>query len=457
MRNIIVLLFLVIHSSVLMAQENSPYSRYGIGDLLNGSNIATRAMGGISAAYSDYGILGAPFNINLANPASLGFLTNTKNFSNTIFDIGTEVNWRTLKSNNNTSKYTSANAIISYLQVAFPVSSSKMEKKGTSWGVSFGLRPISRVSYKVEQNGRIAGIDSTNALYEGNGGINQVNVSTGVRFIGKGKAKNEFSIGLSSGYTFGNRSFSTRMSIINDSIDFYKSNSEVQSRFGGVFLNAGLQYEIHLTNGSKLRLGGYANLQQTLNASQNSINETFGYDLSGGVVPIDSVYKTSDVAGQMKIPATYGAGFTYQSKNKQWLVGADFETTSWANFRYYGEKENIQSTCTVKAGAEFYPARFNAASNRYWNYIKYRSGFYYGPDYVKLKESRNRYAVTVGAGFPLTTPRLIQSRGEYVALNTSFELGSVGNNTSTGFRESNMRVNVGISMNARWFQKRNYD
>jgi hypothetical protein len=247
------------------------------------------------------------------------------------------------------------------------------------------------------------------------------------------------------------------MSIINDSIDFYKSNSEVQSRFGGVFLNAGLQYEIHLTNGSKLRLGGYANLQQTLNASQNSINETFGYDLSGGVVPIDSVYKTSDVAGQMKIPATYGAGFTYQSKNKQWLVGADFETTSWANFRYYGEKENIQSTCTVKAGAEFYPARFNAASNRYWNYIKYRSGFYYGPDYVKLKESRNRYAVTVGAGFPLTTPRLIQSRGEYVALNTSFELGSVGNNTSTGFRESNMRVNVGISMNARWFQKRNYD
>jgi hypothetical protein len=450
-------MMLALTSTSLFAQENSPYSRYGMGDLLSGQNISCRAMGGISAAYSDYGILGAPFNINLANPASLGFLSNTRNFSNTIFDIGTEVNNRTLKNNSSTSKYSSTNAYVSYLQVAFPVSTPKMEKRGTTWGVSFGLKPLSRVSYKVEQNSRISGIDSVNSLFEGNGGLNQANVSTGIRFIGKGKQKNELAIGFSSGYNFGNRSLSTRTSIVNDTIDYYKSNIEVQTRFGGVFLNTGLQYEIHLKKGATIRLGAYANLQQNLKASQNSINETFGYDLSGGVVSIDSVSKTSEVKGEVNIPATYGAGFTYQSKNKQWLVGADFETTNWNDFRFYGEKDQVQSTWTIKAGAELYPAKSNVATNRYWNYIKYRAGFYYGPDYIRLTESRNRYAVTFGAGFPLTTPRLIQGRGEYVALNTSFELGSVGNNTATGFRENNLRVNVGISMNARWFQKRSYE
>ena len=31
------------------AQDNSPYSRYGLGDLVPNTNINTRAMGGISA------------------------------------------------------------------------------------------------------------------------------------------------------------------------------------------------------------------------------------------------------------------------------------------------------------------------------------------------------------------------------------------------------------------------
>ena len=35
------------------AQENSPYSRYGIGNIVPPGNIANRAMGGISAGVSD--------------------------------------------------------------------------------------------------------------------------------------------------------------------------------------------------------------------------------------------------------------------------------------------------------------------------------------------------------------------------------------------------------------------
>ena len=46
------------------AQENSPYSRYGVGNILPSGNIQNRGMGGISAGFSD------PATINTVNPAT---------------------------------------------------------------------------------------------------------------------------------------------------------------------------------------------------------------------------------------------------------------------------------------------------------------------------------------------------------------------------------------------------
>ena len=347
--------------------------------------------------------------------------------------------------------------IVSYLQLGFPISTKKMERRGTTWGVSFGLRPLTRINYKIEQLGRIANVDSSKTIYEGNGGMNQVNVSTGIKKIGKGARRNEFSIGASSGYTFGTRDYSTRTSLINDSVTYYKSNYQVESRFGGVFINTGVQYEMHLKDAGTLRLGAYANLKQNLNAYQTTRIETFGFDGNGGIAPIDSVYKMTDVKGKVIVPVIFGIGFTFRSKDNQWLFGADYEFSNWASYRSYNEKDYTANSWTIRAGAEFYPAKSTAADNKYWNYIKYRAGFYYGPDYIYINAVRKNYAATLGASLPLTSPRFIQSRGEYVCLNTSLEYGVRGNRESLGLRESFMRINFGISMNARWFQKRSYD
>ena len=46
-----VLVLLVAYTSI-NAQDNSPYSRYGLGDKVPSSNITTRGMAGISAAYA---------------------------------------------------------------------------------------------------------------------------------------------------------------------------------------------------------------------------------------------------------------------------------------------------------------------------------------------------------------------------------------------------------------------
>ena len=139
------------------------------------------------------------------------------------------------------------------------------------------------------------------------------------------------------------------------------------------------------------------------------------------------------------------------------MIAADVEKTWWSDFRYYNDPASTADNWIFRAGAEFFPAKANTVNIKYWNYVKYRAGFYFGPDYIRLNDQRNQYAFTAGASFPLTTPRYAQSRGEYVALNTAFEIGSRGSQTSTSFRENIFRLNIGISMNARWFQKRSYD
>ena len=428
--------------SFASAQENSPYSRYAVGDLVPNQNVVSRGMGGVSIGYSDYQ------SINFINPASFSNITNT------ILDLGGEIDIRTLKSTTSAAKYTATNTLISYLQLGFPLLSRKLKKKDAGknvfWGLSLGLRPLSRISYKIETNERIQlplfG-DSLNTLYQGSGGINQVNIGTGI------KIKN-LSFGINTGYSFGTKNYSTKKQFINDTVVYYKSNTEAQTRFSGFFLNLGVQYAIAMKKGI-LNIGAYGNLRQNLKATKDNIDETFNYDGNGGTYTIDTVSYHTGLSGHVIIPATYGAGVTYV--NKKWLLGMDIETSNWSNYSYYGQTDAVQNNWTIRAGAQYFPAKENTGSRKYWNFVRYRAGFYYGPDYIKLTSNRPNYAFTGGASFPLTANQSWLRFGEYVLLNTAVEVGARGNRQTLSVRENITRINIGISMNARWFQKRKYD
>ena len=110
----------------------------------------------------------------------------------------------------------------------------------------------------------------------------------------------------------------------------------------------------------------------------------------------------------------------------------------------------------IRGGVQYYPAKESSATSKYWSFVKYRAGFYYGPDYIRLNDNRAAYALTAGASFPLTDLRTLR-RGEYVVLNTGFEFGGKGNKQTFSVKENITRINIGISMNARWFMKRSYD
>ena len=425
------------------AQENSPYSRYGLGNIVPAQNMVSRSMGGISAGFVD----SSGFNIysqsiNLANPASLG------SRSTTIFDLGGEIDMRTLKSNVSPDKYRGTNTMISYLQLGFPITPKRMEAKNDYWGIAFGLRPMTRVNYKIQADSRLTGIDSITTIYEGNGGVQQANLSTGV------KIKN-FSFGVSSGYSFGNRQTGTKILFNNDTVRYQESNTQADSRFGGFFLDLGVQYAYYVMKDRKhvgtLRFGFNANLSQRLKGKANNVNETFHYSTStGALAAIDTVTFSKDQKGVVKIPASYSAGFSYT--NAHWLFGADLDMTQWKQYSYFGTQDNVQNNYTVHFGGQYYPGTLSTRISQYWNLVKYRAGIYYGNDYVKLNSTRPDYGINLGLGLPLSF-----RPGQFATLNTGVEIGQQGNKQNLGLRENILRINVGIAMTQTWFQKRKYD
>ncbi len=448
-------LTLIIYTSAT-AQENSPYSRYGLGDLVPNQNIINRGMGGISAGYSDYQ------SINFVNPASYGNLSYLNPAAlktpgaqrNTIFDFGVEADTRTLKSTNPTGKFSATNLNISYLQLGLPIKLKKANKKGVFLGVELGLRPVSRVNYKIltlETKGNGVN-DSLSTLYEGSGGLNEAMLGAGLRI------KN-LNIGFNTGYRFGNKNYSTKLSFINDTVTYYQSNSSSKTNFGGVFFNLGTQYEVQLKNKENkntgvIRFGAYAALSQKLNGSQDMTRETVSYDASGAVYRVDSVYQLKQ-DGTVQTPSTWGIGFTYQDSSAHWQFGADYEKANWGGYRFFNQPEQVKNTWKIRGGAEYFPASNSTPVKKYFSFVKYRAGFYYGTDYINLGNNMPEYGFTFGAGFPLKLRKSSYYETQISFLNTAIEIGSRGNKQSS-LRESVVRISVGFSLGDLWFNRSKY-
>lgn len=410
--------------------ENSPYSRYGLGDMVPTQNILNRGMGGVSAAYYDFN------TINFANPASYGRLQATT------LDFGVELSNRTLRANNPARKYSNYSPNISYIQLGFPL------KKGGGWGLNLGLRPLTRINYKLAQSSReylgtVGDTFNISTIYEGSGGSYEAYIGTGVAIT------RDLSLGVNFGYLFGSKDYSTRKAVADSLYYNYKSNHETKTSYGGVLLNAGLQYTARLDKKHWLRFGLYGNLQHTLNANKDYVAETFEYNSNTGATDsIDVAYREKDVKGKIIYPASFGAGVLFDKLGK-WQIGVDYTQQKWNEYRYYGSKDSVQDAWTMKIGAQLTPS----GGKNYWNFVSYRAGFSFGQDYIKVNNDLPTWTVSVGAGFPMRKPAYTN---QFSVINTVFEFGRRGDNTSL-VRESFFRIGIGLSLSDIWFQKYKYD
>lgn len=424
-----ILLFPVVGFS----QLNSPYSRYGVGNLSPQGNIGFRAMGGIGAAIAD------PNSQNLINPASYANLYQTN------LDFALEYNGMNLKSKEPIANFKSNYTLFSYLSLGMPLlnGNKKALRKDIGWAMVFGLKPETVINYKIATHSRNS-IDSVSNIFEGEGGVNKA-------YFGSALRLKNFNFGFNSGYLFGEKDYSTQLFFNNDSIRYSMANYKTKSQFGGVFLDLGAQYKINLKKDtSYLRLGVYTNLNSTYTAKRSQLRETFVYGEFDDVNRVDSIYEKTGEKGKITLPSTIGFGIAYEDLHL--LIGADYQTSKWSDYRFFGQSDLTQNSWIAKAGFQYYPA--TTSSTNYFNFVKYRLGFSFGEDYIKVDNSLPFYTVSFGAAFPLRLKRSFYDR-QFSLMNVTFEYGSRGNKNNN-ITESTYKLSLGFSLSDFWFFRQKY-
>jgi hypothetical protein len=451
-------LFSLFAFSAVQAQDNSPYSRYGLGNQAPRANVISRGMGGVSAAYvgTYLGYSAETANqsysdvvsVNYNNPASFAnFQANQEALSKkvssgrVILDGGIIFNSRKLAEPNTPKSFTSSDAQFSHIYVGIPIRKN--------WGMAFGLRPVSRISYDILKTERLSDIDSVATRFTGTGG-------SYLPTIGTGFGTKNISLGFNVGYLFGDKSITTRRGFLNDSVEYAASDYTTKSSFGGVFFNAGAQYKIELNRKSIIRLGLTGNWKQTVDGRQDIVRQTFLRNASGEQLRIDSVFEKKQVPGEIIYPGSYTAGFMLENapgdKTRGWSVGVDYVMNQWDDFRFFGTKDQVQNNWELRFGGQLATV---GKPTRYGQTISYRFGGFVGPDYVNADGELPQFGLSFGIGLPILNYSP-QTRSQYSVLNLAFEYAKRGNDQNK-IREDIFRLSVGLNFTDLWFGKRRYE
>lgn len=414
-----------------LSQVNSPYSRFGIGDLYSSRNVVSKGMGGLATAYRDIQ------SVNFINPASysnIGFVT---------FDLGVEAEFRTLNNQAKTERFGSANMIFNYAALGVPLMKNKKKDK-TVWGMAFGIRPFSRIRYDVISSGRIPNIDSTQSEFKGNGGLYNAFFGTGIRL-------GNLSLGINGGFIFGQKELSTYRSVVNNSVFYYTGAVSQRISISKFAMDAGMQYDVKVSKNSVFRIGATGYLGGDAKAERERVSQTVFFNQFGGADSIDVVSR-DETTGTYTLPSGYSLSLAYEKLNN-FFIGAEYETSRWSDLKSFGQSFQMGDVTMLRVGGHWIPDAFEGRN--YFKQVIYRAGMFTGKDYVVV-EGRQLpvFGVSFGAGLPIK--RYNAYSNQFNTLNLSFEYGRRGGSENPYF-EQYFKVNVGMSLSDIWFIKRQYD
>lgn len=412
-------------------KDNSPYSRYGYGDLMDNKNAAIRGIGGIATAYNN------PFIVNSYNPATYSFTKRTT------FDFGIEARSKTLSMDN--KNINSSTLSISYLAMAVPM--------GKHLGLSFGFMPITNIYYNAEDTVSIENIGKTISVYNGQG-------STQFAYVGFAGKVGGFSLGTNIGYMFGSSQHSSAFENF-DTTNIANAEFINFNRIGGFNWKLGALYQIILKNDQYIHLGATARLAQSVNITREKYAMSYRYSLDPTtqkivISPIDTIHALTqtDLKSKINLPAEYSFGVHY-GKSGNWNFGADFVYNDWSTFSNFGDRTGIaDNSYRLGLGGEVTPNP-EAEFKKYFSHIVYKFGFYYGKDYIQLNNRQLDFiGGTAGISLPLKSGYGSRQSGQ---IHTMLDIGSRGTIQDNLAREFYIRFTFGITFNDSWFHKRKFD
>ena len=397
-------------SLVSFSQEgtSSPYSFYGIGETRFNGNVESRSMGGIS-------MIPDSTRINFQNPAGYGNLKWTN------FVIAASTDYKKQKSS--TSEAVARRTTLDYLALAVPLG---------KFGAGFGLIPYSSVGYKIEN---IYEDGSQNSKrFNGWGGMNRVFLGTGYGILPN------LSIGATAYYNFGK--------IQTNSVEFIPfvpigSRELNVTDLTGLNLNFGLMYQYKLKE--KLTLFSSLNYTPKSTLTSNNVRTI-------GTVTIDSSFDYSDVDSlepvttktDLQLPQKWALGIGV-GNIKKWVVGVDVALQDVGKlYNTYNTLDNVTYGKYQRYGFGGY---FTPATNPFFSYAKritYRGGFVYEKTGLIVNStSINDVGMTLGAGLPIT--------GSLSNLNLGLQFGKKGTTSNSLVQENYIILNIGFSLNDKWF------
>ncbi|HAN20043.1 MAG: hypothetical protein A2X13_07235 [Bacteroidetes bacterium GWC2_33_15] len=432
-KHILIASITLLSTPLLFGQSliNSPYSRFGIGEIENRGFSMNRAMGNLSTG------IRKPNQINFQNPASIG-AQDTMSF---IFDLGVSGISKTLGNTTTSSLY--QNFYFDHLAMSFPIK--------RWWFLSVGLVPYSKKGYDIqtiESNDQLP--DTVNAVYNyyGNGSINQLFLSNSFKIY-----KN-IHLGFNVSYLFGSIEQYNILSL--DRGDSYSTVNIEKTTLKKLAFDFGLQYTGSFSTKYFYTLGFVYSNKIGFNATRENttfMTENFIYYgmnvldyLATYSNYADTILSTVDKEYKVEVPAKYSFGFSSGIKDKL-TVGIDVSVQDWNGITSLNMKGNSALDINYNLGVEYIPNKF--ALRNYLNLINYRAGFYYNTGYLELNNEKiSSYGITFGVGLPIANKTTI---------NLYYNYGVKGTTNNGLIEEKYNLFGINLTLYDFWFFKYKYE
>lgn len=417
-RQTLLVLLLTILSGATVAQNNtnSPYTRYGYGQLADQGSGNSKAMGGIAYGLRD------KYQVNFANPASYTAVDSLT----FIFDGG--ISLQNANFSDGTVKRNAKNSSFDYITMQF---------RASKWAaVSLGLLPYSNVGYSMGEYREDTATPTSSSVvtYSGEGGLHQLYLGAGFKII-----KN-LSIGANFSYLWGDITRTTNMTFPSGTGTVFPVKIQSNVAVKSYKIDLGAQYTQQFGKKHVATLGVIFSPGHDLNNDAYEVRQ-IGDQYTGATTT------SKDTIVTCGIPTTFGIGVTYVYDDRL-TVGADFMYQNWGKVTYMNKEDAFCNRGKIAVGAEYLP---NPVGRSYFAHVKYRLGAYYSKPYYKIDGARaaDEYGVTAGFGLPIPRTRSV--------LSLSAQYVRTQGTQSAFLNENTLRLCVGVTFNERWFFKRKVD
>lgn len=435
--HLILLLVFCAITSISAQAYNSPYSRFGLGDLTNSNFMLTRAMGSTGSSYADNS------SMNPVNPASYSWLTLAS------YNVGFFSEYAQIQDDIVTEDRWTGN--LEYLGIAFPLRNYKNElldpsTKKYKLGMAFFARPESRVSYDVTTREVLTEDEDIDRRFFGTGGTYSVNWGNSIRF-------SNLSIGVNLGYLFGNINNNQEINIVNESAQFIDEITNEYS-VAGFKYEAGIMYKYQLNKKQKeqkksvrekyLMFGLHGHVGQSFTTS--------GEFLHVGTFPIINGLDTinqSGLSGTGFIPAQIGFGVNFVDGRKA-NVGVNVNYSPYSSFENsIRPEQEFRNTLSLGLGGKYTPDARGFGS--FLERTSYTFGLFYNQDPRIIQDQElDAYGINLGLSMPFFYQQ------NYSRIHVNIELGQRG--VGSIISENYAQIGLGLNFNDdSWFIRRKYN